>query len=43
MKGRCTITVEGLQRQALEQLHSNHMGNQKKQDYHHANLFTELI
>ena len=33
MKGRCIITPEELQRQALEQLHSNHMGIENKQDH----------
>ena len=29
MKGRCIIVPEELQKQALEQLHSNHMGIDK--------------
>ena len=40
MKGRCIIMPEELQKQALEELHGNCMGIERKQGYWHVNLFT---
>ena len=39
IKGICIIIPKELQKQALEQLHRNHIGL-KKQDYRHVNIFT---
>ena len=33
MKGRCIIIPKALKEQALDQLHVNHMGIEKKQNY----------
>ena len=43
MKGRHVIAPERLKAQALDQLHINHIGIEKKQNSWHVNLYTELI
>ena len=43
MKGRCIIIPESLKQWALDQLHVNHMGSEKKLNYLHANLCIVLV
>ena len=43
MKGRCIIIPKVLKQQALDQLHVNYMGIEKKKNYLHASQYIGLI
>ena len=43
LKGICVLIPESLKKQALEQLHVNHMGIEKKLNSWHVNQFIGQI